>query len=256
MEIEVLKKLGFTEYEAKTYLALAKLKIASISEIAAVSKVPRNKVYEALKKLEEKGKVVSLPISPRKYKINDIETLREDVKDLSKKVSDLIKKVKRKSNVDEFKELFWIIKGKKNIIEKLAIQNTKTEKEILACNRLTRIIPKNIAIMRKAIERGVKVKIICEFDKKNIEVYKEWIKTGAKIRVFNKKLFGPLLPRITIFDGKVARFTIGKPEIQNEDNYITLWTESKAFAQMLRKHFMNMWKKCLPIEKFISNKKT
>jgi len=138
--------------------------------------------------------------------------------------------------------LFWVIKGQKSIQEKLAIENEKVQKEILACNKLSSILWKNIKTMREGIKRGVKVKMICTFDKSKIPVYKEWLKTGAEIRVFNEKMFGPLLPRMSVFDGKIARVTIGKPEVKNEEEYITLWTESRAFSQMLKNHFMNMWK--------------
>ena len=108
--------------------------------------------------------------------------------------------------------------------------------------------------MKEAIDGGINVKMICTFEENKIPSYKAWLKTGAKIRVFNEKLFGPLLPRISIFDGTIARLTIGKPEVKNEEEYITIWTESKAFAQMLRSHFMNMWKDSKPIEQYIKTK--
>ena len=78
------------------------------------------------------------------------------------------------------------------------------------------------------------------------------METGAKIRIFNEKKFGPLLPRISIIDGEIARLTIGKPEVKEEKDYLTLWTESQAFAQMLKTHFMNMWRESEPIEKVLS----
>jgi hypothetical protein len=109
--------------------------------------------------------------------------------------------------------------------------------------------------MKKCVERGVKVKMICTFDSKNVHSYKAWLKTGAQIRVFNHKMFGPLLPRMSVFDGDVARLTLGEPEVGSEADYITLWTESKAFSQMLRNHFLNMWKHSEPIEKFINTKR-
>lgn len=107
--------------------------------------------------------------------------------------------------------------------------------------------------MKEAVDRRVKVKMICTFDKNKISSYEAWLKTGARIRVFNENLFGPLLPRITIFDGGNARLTIGKPEVKEEKDYITLWTESKAFSQMLKNHFMNMWKNSKPIERYIKS---
>ena len=252
-QIKLLQKLGMTEYEARAYLSLAKLGPSTVREIVLDSKLPRNKTYESLQKLEQKNKVIFLPVSPRKYKINNPEIFKEEIKELNNSVDSLIKLIEQ-PKITEFKDLFWIIKGKKAIEEKLATQNTKAKREILACNKLSKILYKNIRTMEDAIKKGVKVKIICTFDKNKIKSYKEWLSTGAKIRVFNEKMFGPLLPRITIIDGEIARLTIGEPEVKEED-YLTLWTESKAFAQMLKNHFINMWKNSEPIEKYIKNSK-
>tara|TARA_Y100000310_G_scaffold138285_1_gene137167 strand:+ start:2551 stop:3312 length:762 start_codon:yes stop_codon:yes gene_type:complete len=251
-QIKLLRKLGLTEYEARAYLSLARLGPSTVKEIVLESKLPRNKAYEALQRLEQKNKVISLLVSPKKFKITDPELFKEEIKELNNSVEDLIKLIEQ-PKITQFKELFWVIKGKKAIEEKLAIQNTKTKKEILGCNKLSKILYKNIRIMKEAVDRKVKVKMICVFDEDKTEIYKEWLKTGAKIRVFNEKMFGPLLPRITIFDGDIARLTVGKPEVKREEDYLTLWTESKVFSQMLKNHFMNMWKNSEPIEKYIKN---
>jgi len=248
--IKLLKKLGMTEYEARAYLSLARLGPSTVREIVVESNLPRNKAYEALESLERVNKVISLPLSPRKYRIFDPGQFREEVEDISKSFDSLVKLIEQPKQ-QEFRDLFWILKGKKAILEKLSAHSEKARKEVLSCNRLSRPFFKNIRTMKEAVDRGVKVKMICTFDRKNIYSYVEWMKTGAKIRVFNHDKFGPLLPRITIFDGKIARLTIGRPEVKNDEDYITLWTESKAFAQMLRNHFIIMWKDSKPIEKYI-----
>jgi sugar-specific transcriptional regulator TrmB len=248
-QLKTLQKLGLTEYESRAYLALARLGPSTVREIVLESKLPRNKAYEALQKLEDKNKVVSLPVSPKKFKITGIEFFKDEIKEMNNSLNEMAKIIEQPKQ--EFRDLFWVIKGQKAIQEKLAVENNKVQKEILACNRLSKILYKNLREMEQSIKRGVKVKMICTFDKSKILVYKEWLKTGAEIRVFNEKMFGPLLPRMSVFDGTIARLTIGKPEVNNEDDYITLWTESKAFAQMLRNHFFNMWKNSKPIEKYM-----
>ena len=234
------------------YLSLAKLGPSTVREIVMDSKLPRNKAYESLQRLEEQNKVMSLPISPKKYRITDSGIFKEEVMSLNQSVHSLIKMVEQPKIV-EFKDFFWVIKGKKAIEQKLAIQNTNTKREILSCNRLSKIIYKNIRTMKESIDRGVNVKMICTFEKDKINSYRSWLSSGARIRVFNEKKFGPLLPRISVMDGEIARMTIGRPEVEKEEDYLTLWTESKAFAQMLKNHFMNMWKHSDPIEKYLRN---
>lgn len=251
-QLKLLQKLGLTEYEARAYLSLARLGPSTVREIVQESKLPRNKAYESLQRLEQQNKVISLPVSPKKYKITNPENFKDEVVDLTDSVNSLIKLIEQPKTI-EFKDLFWVIKSKKAIEEKLAIQNTKVKKEILSCNRLSKILYKNIRTMKEAVDRGVKVKMICTFEKNKINSYQSWLSTGAEIRIFNEKMFGPLLPRISIMDGEIARLTIGTPEVKNEEDYLTLWTESRVFAKMLKNHFLNMWNNSEPIEKYLKS---
>lgn len=248
--INVLKKLGMTEYEARAYLSLAKLGPSTVREIVLESKLPRNKAYEALQRLEEKHKVISLPVSPKRYKINDPETLKIEANSITESVKELLKVIEQPRN-PEFRDLFWVLKGQEAIREKMANESLKVKKEILACATLSKPFYTNIRTMSEAIKKGIKVKLICTFNPNNKNIYKEYLKAGAQLRVFNEKSFGPLLPRMSIYDGIRTRLTIGSPEIKDAKEYITLWTESKAFAQMLKIHYLNMWKQCEPIEKYL-----
>jgi len=53
-----LQQIGFTEYEAKTYLALLKEHPATGYQISKISGVPRSMVYEVLGRLYAKGAVL------------------------------------------------------------------------------------------------------------------------------------------------------------------------------------------------------
>ncbi len=71
--VEKLKSIGMTENEAKVYAVLFELKVATAREMHEISKVPRNKVYEALTNLEEKGFVgTSEEAGPSRFFIHDI----------------------------------------------------------------------------------------------------------------------------------------------------------------------------------------
>ncbi len=251
--LKLLKKLGFSDYESRAYLSLCRLGPSSVKEIVIDSGLPRNKTYEALQKLENKNYVMVLPISPRKYKITNPELLKEEIKHMDNAVNDLIRIVEQPKNL-EYKDLFWVIKGRKAIIEKLAIEDEIVREEILSCSELNKIIYKNIRIIKEKTKKGVKVKFITPFDKRNIDVYNAWIDAGVEIRIFDEKKFGTLLPRMTILDKTKGRITIGIPEVKNEEEYVTLWTESRAFCNMLRNQFNNMWKQSIPIDTYINNK--
>ncbi len=251
--IELLQKMGLTEYEARAYISLARLGVSTVKEIVHDSKLPRNKTYEALQKLELRNLIISMPRSPKKFKITNTEIIKKEVESMNKTVENLIKLIEE-PKTNEFKELFWIIKSKKAITKKMSIQNSKSKKEIIGCNRFSEIHYENMREMKNAVDRGVKMKFISTFDIDKIENYKKYLKTGIEIRVWNEKEFGPLLQRMTVFDDDCARITIGRPEITNHDDYITIFSDSKAFTLMMKNTLKNMWKKCKPIEDYFPKK--
>lgn len=58
----LLQQLGFSEYEARAYLALLQRNPLNGYELAKVSGIPRANVYAVLQKLEERGAAVRLDI--------------------------------------------------------------------------------------------------------------------------------------------------------------------------------------------------
>ncbi|MFQ5780231.1 MAG: TrmB family transcriptional regulator [Nitrospiria bacterium] len=68
--ITKLSEIGFSEYEAKSYLALVQKNPSTAYEIGKESGVPSSKIYEVLHKLKEKGMI--LPVEedngkPKRY---------------------------------------------------------------------------------------------------------------------------------------------------------------------------------------------
>ena len=53
--IETLKKLGFTEYEAKAYISLVGFGMATAREIQETSGVPQGRIYSVLRSLSNKN---------------------------------------------------------------------------------------------------------------------------------------------------------------------------------------------------------
>jgi len=62
-----LRKIGMSEYEAKVYVTLSALRVASAREIHEQTKIPRGRIYETLAALAEKGFIVSSGTSPVRY---------------------------------------------------------------------------------------------------------------------------------------------------------------------------------------------
>ncbi len=241
---EFFKDLGFQEYEAKTLSSLIKLKSANPKEISLDSGVPQNKLYSILKKFGELGILSIIPSEPKKYELINIKSFinnkikeKEEKLKLLKKDSEKVEELNDKDNM----AVFSLIRGQIAIMNKLAEANRNVKKEILGVQKNWKVWGEGLREMQGAIKRGVDVKFIGIVNEGNLSKVKEWKKIGCKIKAYNRK-FGDYPLRFSIFDGKYARITIGKPEIQNPEDYITIWTDSKALISMLKNQFNEMWR--------------
>src|SRR5436853_7739155 len=65
--VEQLTKLGLTMYEAKAYLALIRRGSSTAAEVARLAGVPRQRIYDVLATLVEKGLALTKPGRVVKY---------------------------------------------------------------------------------------------------------------------------------------------------------------------------------------------
>ncbi len=67
-----LKGIGMSEYEAKVYVILSALRVASAREIHEQTKIPRGRIYETVVSLAQKGFIISSGTSPVRYSPADV----------------------------------------------------------------------------------------------------------------------------------------------------------------------------------------
>ena len=114
-----LVELGFSEYEAKVYVALLKENPATGYQVSKVSGVPRSMVYEVLGKLTARGAAMELrkegktqyaPIPPRDF----LNQLHRQYEDLVVSLKDDLTALDAASDL----EYVWNIEGYENVIAK------------------------------------------------------------------------------------------------------------------------------------------
>jgi len=76
-----LKKLGFTENEAKIYVGLLLMGDATAREIHEFTHVPRTKIYATLERMSKKKYVEVIEGTPAYFRCIDPEKLTEKLKD-------------------------------------------------------------------------------------------------------------------------------------------------------------------------------
>lgn len=112
-----LIKLGFTNYEARTYLGLLRSNPATGYEVSQQTDVPRSVIYSILRKLESMGVVVSIHDKPRRYiPLSPKQLLSLLESDFSKRISSLKEDLINFNNKPE-SEGFWNIRGYESLME-------------------------------------------------------------------------------------------------------------------------------------------
>ncbi|GEM_PF-1156204 len=240
-----LKECGFTEYETKVYLALASLGTTTAREIIKCSSVPSNKVYESLISLVEQGFVGSLNLSPKQYKILGVGKFQEIIKDQENNLKKLYHGIKSLEknillNVNQTSDFATVFKGKNKIMQMLNEITPKLQHFQYNLGGNLIFSPTAARLVKEAIARGVEFRFLVHYEPSRKEVYEKWKKIGVKIRFYTKDEQKSI--RFSTFDGKICRITIGKPQMSKEEDYLSFWIESPAFALLLKDQFLEMWK--------------
>jgi len=71
--VELLQQLGLKEYEAKSFVALARRGQGTAKDISEISDVPRTRVYDAIRVLEAKGLVETQHSNPQMFRAVGID---------------------------------------------------------------------------------------------------------------------------------------------------------------------------------------
>ncbi|WP_435062089.1 TrmB family transcriptional regulator [Halobaculum sp. EA56] len=71
--VELLQQLGLKEYEARSFVALARRRQATAKEISETSEVPRTRVYDAIRVLEAEGLVETQHSNPQVFRAVPID---------------------------------------------------------------------------------------------------------------------------------------------------------------------------------------
>lgn len=94
--IAILKRLGFSEYEARILNALARLEDATVPEIVKESGVPRTKAYDVLEKLVRQGLLAVADGRPRRYVLpGGLEALKSFVRKKKEELAHLEKELEK-----------------------------------------------------------------------------------------------------------------------------------------------------------------
>ena len=154
-----LQALGFSDYEARTYIALLQSSPATAYEVSRAAGLPRATTYGALESCTHKGAVQPFSQSPVRYIPVDPRILLSRIADETsvrcKQLASHLGQVKS----DDSREFVWTIDGAEKVNAKISemIREAKIHVWIKAHEN---VIDTHYAELRDAAKRGVNIMII------------------------------------------------------------------------------------------------
>lgn len=155
--IQRLQDLGFSEYEAKAYLALLQTSPTTGYQVSKESGVPRSMIYEVLNKLIARGAVLSslaerttlyAPVPPDEL----LDRLRHEFEEQLDAARRALAAIATRSRT----EYVWNVEGSDNILAKARDMIESAESQVHV-GLLPTTLPALQASLKRAIDRRIEV---------------------------------------------------------------------------------------------------
>ena len=114
-----LKSLGFSEYEARVYVALTSKSPATAYEISNLSGVPRPNTYSVLKALTARNAVMPVSTNPTRYVPQPAERLFGSIAEKTRETCNTVAERLADFAVDRSEDYVWTLSGDSGVHEKV-----------------------------------------------------------------------------------------------------------------------------------------
>lgn len=162
--IEDLKKIGFTQNEAKTFLALISLESSSASNLVRRTGIRDSKIYHILDQLEKKGFITVQEGTPKRYMVVHPSTPLQNVRlKFKRQYKEKITVIERLETLlqpmyhesEDSPRLAYIIKGRYNVLNHIK----RLMEEAVSSVVLMMPSPEIVTLLEKSINK-LKIKNI------------------------------------------------------------------------------------------------
>jgi sugar-specific transcriptional regulator TrmB len=228
-------------YETKVWLALLSKGVASVGEVASISRVPRSRTYDVLEGLEKKGFAIIRMGKPVKYLGVKPQIILERIKnDIRKEAEERVKNLARIKETEEFmkldelyreginpvknEEISASLRGKTNISNFLKEIINNTKKELIVCTNAeemrvkSKLFSQTFAALKKS---NVKIKVALSGETSLIKDVENQLNIKIKKIEIDSKFF--------VIDRKEIFFYVSKGGEDGDD--IAIWLNSPFFVE-------------------------
>jgi len=245
-----LREFGLTEYQARAYLALLDLGTATASQVPAISRVPRTRIYATMQQLHGKGLVEIIPETPLKYKPVPFSNFlakrateqRERAENLEASIAQLGQEFAIiGGQVVEEAGRFEAVYGRRNARERLIKMYSEAKREAYGIGTTKspgRIMKAFGSILQEKVKDGVALHYAFPVTEGN------WKDVGALEKVAEVRNIDFLMP---VYMHVVDRreFLMSHPIPDDDSSYrgedIAIWTNDEAIAGAMHAMAEKIW---------------
>jgi len=256
---DALKQIGLNLYERKLWVALLSRGTSTAGELSSLAKVPHSRTYDVLESLAEKGFVMIQTAKPLKYvATSPNEALERVKKKIAENTEITVERITQFQKSPALKELERVFKKGVDLIEpgemtgslrgrnalhqqlETCFKNAKNSISILTTQKgLNDIQTIHSDILKKAADRGVKIRIAAQYGKENQSLI-------DKLREFSeiKKIAKPeITGRFCVVDGSHVVMALTDEDVHPTQD-LAIWTQSEhVAADVLGPIFDFIWQK-------------
>ncbi|MCK4546432.1 MAG: TrmB family transcriptional regulator [Candidatus Eisenbacteria sp.] len=256
--VDLLVNLGLARNEAKVYLALLERKNLAAAEVANLSGVPRQKVYEILKRLSARGLCHLEPGRPQRFRAVDpvpalgeyVEHCRkeqEEREDTATRLGQLLRRrYERGKDLSDPLDYITVLKHPKRIGEAFRAYEAESASEILLLMKEPYALQPPTVLAKEFAGRGGKLRVICESEnlrsEKMLQVFEGILEHGGQIRHLEA-----LPSKLAIFDTRIVMLPLEDPVAGEQ--LTTVIVEHPPFASLLRVAFHALWERAAVVGK-------
>lgn len=248
--LEKMMEYGLTEYEARTYLALLHLGVASARDVANLSRVPRTKIYSVLDDLHAKQLAEIIPERPKKYGVVPFDVyLRQFEREYKAKLAKIEDDKKflmaafttREGSAPDKAGSFQVLKGRKNVLNRKYEMVGRSDIEILEMGteysavRMGYYLP----LLKDRARTGTKLKLLCPVTDANRENVDEFGTIG-EVRQNPGKSPGSVILVVDDSEVLICHYVPDDEHLfKGED--IAIWSDDKAIVRDMKATIVAAW---------------
>jgi len=253
-----LGRLGLTSYEARAYLALTRRGSSTAAEVARLAGVPRQRIYDVLATLVEKGLASTLPGRVVKYSATAPElavesllsTHRHELEDLERSAAKLVDELTPhyqagQQHTDPL-DYIEVLRDRRAINDRFAELQAGIKEEILVFTKPPYATPVEENVEGVEVAQEHKARSVYEHsifdDPRSAEGVRRFIEAGEDAR------FVPELPlKLVIIDETIVMFGMEDPVAGSSELTIVV-IEHPSLAKVLKIAFDAVWERGLTFD--------